>query len=83
VLEMQSAIYLTVFDRDFVEIIEVFEQILCWGGGHLVLNRGDTQGDEGDALAAWGLAKLLGVVLFFMSSLVVTALRSSARKSTT
>src|SRR5918994_958990 len=54
VLEMQSAISLTVFDRDFVEVVEVFEQILCWGGGHLGLNRGDTQGDERDALAARG-----------------------------
>ena len=52
--EIQSAISLPVFDRDFVEVVEVFEQILCWGGGHLGLNRGDTQCDEGDALAALG-----------------------------
>jgi hypothetical protein len=54
VLEMQSAISFTVFDRDFVEVVEVFEQILCWGGAPLGLNRGNTQGDEGDALAARG-----------------------------
>jgi hypothetical protein len=81
--EIQSAISLTVFDRDFVEVVEVFEQILCWGGGHLGLHRGDTQGDERDALAAGDLAKSLGAVFTFMSSLVVTALRSSARRSTT
>ena len=52
--EIHSAISLPVFDRDFVEVVEVFEQILCWGGAPLGLNRGDTQCDEGDALTALG-----------------------------
>ena len=64
VLEMQSAISFTVFDRDFVEVVEVFEQILCWAARPSGSIEGIPRATRATLSLPGDLAKLLGAVFF-------------------